>query len=208
MSAAANGSDNGTIDAAPVRFVTNAEGGETSANTGRLIGYKEEGEQMDLKTNQEATASRTGRLQRATQCGPDTLDASLGFALMKDRRICIWQKTRALATGAAIVAGAILVSALGARWAGVGGRTLSVWPDGFAFGSGTLLFGSLFLKRLAPREVVSRVRCERYRVIPLRKRTMDAVVRKRASNGADPLAALGYASPETKEYAVIPRRNR
>jgi hypothetical protein len=164
---------------------------------------------MNLKTNQETMGPRTGRLQRANGGGADRLDASLGFALLKDSRICVWQKTRALATGAAIVAGLILVSAVGARWAGVGGRSIGAWPDGIAFASGTLLFGALLLKRLAPREVVSRVRCERFRVIPMRKRQIEAVVRPRANTDADPLAALGYANPiERKEYTVIPRRAR
>jgi hypothetical protein len=107
------------------------------------------------------------------------------------------------------VAGLILVSAVAARWAGVGGRSISLWPDGAAFASGTLLFGSLFLKQLAPRDMVSRVRCERFRVIPLRKRTVEAAVRQRACTEADPLVALGYAEPvDTKEYIVIPRRAR
>jgi hypothetical protein len=168
---------------------------------------------MYQKTNTEITAPPARVSPRVKPAagggGSAALDATLGFALLRDRRICIWQKARALATGAAIVAGMILATAVGARLTGIGGRSIDLSIDGAVLAAGTLLFGALLLKRLAPREMVSRVRCEQFRVIPLRKRTVDAVVRQRSTSHSDALAALGYAYPtETKEYAVIPRRAR
>ena len=154
--------------------------------------------------------AKSMRVRPAVSGGGTTpLDATLGFALLKDRRICIWQKTRALATGASIVAGLILVTAIVARWTTAGGRPFSLETDGLAVAAGTLLFGALLLKSMAPKEVVSRLRCERFHVIPLRDRKLDAVVRTRPSANTDALEALGYSYPnETKEYAVIPRRVR
>jgi len=165
---------------------------------------------MYRKSIQTIPVLRNSRIRPAAGGGATApLDATLGFALLKDRRICIWQKTRALATGASIVAGLLLVTAVAARWTTAGGRPFNLEVDGIAVAAGTLLFGALVLKAMSPREVVSRLRCERFRVIPLRNRKVEAVVRIRTSSETDVLGALGYSYPsETKEYAVIPRRVR
>lgn len=179
----------------------------------RLDRYKEDDKQMrstPTKTGQEIKTTKVSRGYAVTAgTGPATLDAPLGFALLRDRRICAWQKARALATGAAIMAGTLLFTALASRWIGMPGRPFSVVLDGIALAAGTLLLGALLLKRLVPREALSRVRCERYPIIPLRKRAHNGKATPRRRSDGDPLAALGYSyGDETKRYAVIPRRAR
>jgi hypothetical protein len=146
---------------------------------------------------------------KGTVNNPAVLDAPLGFALLRDRRVTMLQKTYALATGASIAAGMIMATAIVTRLVGMPGRPFSAVPDGIAVASGALLFGALLIKRLAPREMVSRVRCERYTIIPMRKRTTSDSGPLRKCTESDPLAALGYSYPgEKKQYAVIPRRAR
>src|SRR5438876_552495 len=137
-----------------------------------------------------------------------TLDAMLGFALLRDRRVHRAQKLHALLMGGGIVAGAIALTVVAATLVGIPGSALNVVADGLGLASGTLLIGSLLVMRLAPVDVVSRVRCERYHVIPLRRRSATPATQLRMTD-VDPLTALGYAERAiVREYAVIPCRER
>lgn len=152
--------------------------------------------------------------------GPQSsLDALSGFALLRDRRVALACKVKALCLGGAVVAGLVAIAALVATMQHVPGRGLNLLADGAAILSGAFLFGALLLMRLAPRDVVSRVRCERYRIIPLRKRKVvskpvdvQPTAAKSVIGSGDLLASLGYSpAKETKEppsYAIIPQRKR
>ena len=100
------------------------------------------------------------------------LDVKLGFALFRDRRVPVARKALALLLGAAIVGVLIAaqapVEAMIALLLNLPGLGLDVMLDGMEMIVGPALFGAIFLTRLAPPEVVSRARIERYRVIPLR----------------------------------------
>src|SRR5579863_8073922 len=110
-----------------------------------------------------------GRTRKVRRRFPP-LDAPLGFALLRDRRVSRLHKVRALMLGGGVVAGIIGVAMLVSHWLGVPGHGLDMVADGLGLVSGSLLFGALMLMRLAPTEVVTRLHCERYPVIPLRVR--------------------------------------
>jgi hypothetical protein len=105
---------------------------------------------------------------------PARFDARLGFALLRDRRVPSAHKGSALLYGAAGVAGVIgvetvLVALIAAALhvPGLGINPIVALAQVLA---GLPLLAAMFLARLAPREIVTRVRIERYAVIPLRLR--------------------------------------
>src|SRR5579872_2975804 len=114
--------------------------------------------------------NRLGFRAQKTRHSLPSLDAMLGFALLRDPRVSRLHKARALMLGGGLVVGAIAAATLAGHWLGIPGRGLNVIADGLGLVSGSLLFGALLLMRVAPKEVVTRVRCERYTVIPLRAR--------------------------------------
>jgi hypothetical protein len=96
---------------------------------------------------------------------PPLLDMGLGFALLKDRRVPASTRAMALVLGAAATAALIAVElpveALIALFFNVPGLGFDIALDGLEALAGPLLFGSLLISRLAPRNVVERARAER-----------------------------------------------
>jgi hypothetical protein len=139
------------------------------------------------------------------------LDVGLGFALMRDRRVSQRTKARAMVIGACTATMLFLLEI-------VLTRLLSLPPapvhalEFVALGVGMALFGMLALVKLAPMGVVTRLRYERYRIIPLRPKAqaagahdvplLTAVVRTSVSR-------LDISMDrEAQPYAIIPQRAR
>lgn len=114
-----------------------------------------------------------GRALRKVVAGngrPPILDVGLGFTLLRDRRVRVATKLTALLLGLAVVFALsiielpveILIAAL-LNLPGVG---LDFAIEGLEIIAGPILFGSLFLLRLAPRNLVQLLRDERYGFAP------------------------------------------
>jgi len=99
---------------------------------------------------------------------PPLLDFGLGFSLFRDRRVAVSNKAVALllGMGALVVLTALElpVEAIIAALLNLPGIGLDMVIEGVEIIAGPLLFASLFLTRLAPREIVERIRAERYGV--------------------------------------------
>lgn len=97
---------------------------------------------------------------------PPILDVKLGFTLLRDRRVPIATKLLALMLGVAAVfalsALELPVELLIAALLNVPGVGLDFVIEGLEIIAGPILFGSLFLLRLAPQAVVQQLRDERY----------------------------------------------
>lgn len=96
---------------------------------------------------------------------PPLLDIGLGIALMRDRRVPFSAKAKSVTLGALTVAiflalqlplDAAILILLNAAGLGV-----NAVMDGLQILFGTILFGALYLTRLAPRALAERVRAER-----------------------------------------------
>src|SRR5207249_9701270 len=86
---------------------------------------KEVNSQMQYKSPAtQASTSRSGN-ERWGRRVP-RLDAALGFALLRDRRVDRAQKLRALLVGGAVVAGVIAMTAVNALIMGITGPALNV----------------------------------------------------------------------------------
>jgi hypothetical protein len=99
---------------------------------------------------------------------PPILDVGLGFTLLRDRRVPVATKLIALLLGIAAVfalsALELPVEMLIAALLNVPGIGLDFVIEGVEIIAGPILFGSLFLLRLAPRHIVEQLRTERYRM--------------------------------------------
>src|SRR5579871_6378237 len=97
---------------------------------------------------------------------PPLLDFGLGLALFRDRRVSIGLKALALLLGGLIVAGLVAlelpVEALVGLLLNIPGIGIDAVVDGLEVIAGPLLFGALLLTRLAPAQIVERLRAERY----------------------------------------------
>jgi hypothetical protein len=96
---------------------------------------------------------------------PPLLDIGLGIALLRDRRVPFAAKAKSIMLGALTVA-AFLALQLPLDAAillllNVAGLGINAVMDGLQVWLGTILFGALYLSRLAPRELAERVREER-----------------------------------------------
>lgn len=97
---------------------------------------------------------------------PPMLDFGLGIALLRDRRVPITAKGLALLLGAGVTAAVIALElplegliAFLVPFIGLAGDAVL---DGLEAIAGPVLFGALFLIRLAPKEVVAQMQAERY----------------------------------------------
>ena len=103
----------------------------------------------------------------ANYVGPNrVLDAKLGWALLRDKRIPLSKKAIALALGsgatAALLAAELPLNALiGLLLPGIG-FGLDALMDSAEVVVGPVMFASLLLPHLAPKEIVQQVRAERY----------------------------------------------
>jgi hypothetical protein len=97
---------------------------------------------------------------------PPILDVGLGFSLLRDRRVPVTTKLMALVLGVAAVfalsALELPVELLIAALLNVPGIGLDLVVEGVEIIAGPILFGSLFLLRMAPRGLVQQLREERY----------------------------------------------
>jgi hypothetical protein len=106
---------------------------------------------------------------------PSCLNLAIGMALLRDRRVPLAEKRRALLYSAGcillLITLQIGLQSLIASMFHMPGIHLAGFTNGAALIVGTVLFGALLLTQTAPFPIVNRVRIERqYRVIPIRRR--------------------------------------
>lgn len=131
------------------------------------------------------------------------LDVGLGYALLRDRRINSGLKVHAMLCGTGIAVVLVLMDMLLGRLLHLHASVVDPLLDGLGLVLGSALFGMLALLRIAPMDVVIKLRYERYRIIPLRT---PACGMEEAE--ADRPKVTASRTAATPHYAVIPRRMR
>jgi hypothetical protein len=126
------------------------------------------------------------------------LDISLGWSLLKDDRMPAADKLRAAGVGALAAAAVAALDVVLFHVLRLPGHPYGLLMHGLFFGAIAAIFTSLNAVRLASEGLVTRLRYERFPVIPIRPRTCEP----QHANGS---SGAGAPSPR---YAVIPRRMR
>ncbi len=100
------------------------------------------------------------------------IDIGLGLALLRDRRVPLARKALALLLGAAAVFALISlevpVETILGILLNVPGVGLDMVVDGLEVIAGPILFGALFLIRVAPPAVVEQIKGERYSLLAVK----------------------------------------